>query len=77
VAALRDPGLGSEPWPPLMPAYDEERVLAELLRGLQDAAGTSPFEIVVVCNGCTDRSADVAGANRPSAIVIETDTASK
>lgn len=58
----------------IIPAHNEESVLPRLLRALlDDAAG---LEILVVCNGCTDGSADAA-RSFPSVRVVELATASK
>ncbi|WP_421741987.1 glycosyltransferase [Cellulomonas sp.] len=42
----------------VIPAHNEERTIGRLLSAL--TGGEVPLEIVVVCNGCTDRTADVA-----------------
>lgn len=42
----------------VIPAHDEERVLPRLLAGLADPR----LDVVVVANGCSDRTADVARA---------------
>jgi glycosyltransferase involved in cell wall biosynthesis len=57
----------------IIPAHDEEARLPGLLRAL-DADG---LELVVVANGCTDRTADAARRACPRAIVVEIDKASK
>ncbi len=43
----------------VVPAHDEERTIARLLTALT-ADPEIALEVVVVCNGCTDRTADVA-----------------
>jgi len=63
----------------IIPAHNEETVIGRLLRGL---VATRPdterdLEIVVVCNGCSDRTAAVAGSVGESIRVIETEIASK
>ncbi|MPV48515.1 glycosyltransferase [Pseudactinotalea sp. HY160] len=58
----------------VIPAHDEERVLARLLDAL--GGGEVPgVEIVVVANGCTDRTADVA--RRYPVVLVETPVPSK
>ena len=49
-------------------AHDEESVLPRCLRALLDAAGPGEFEVFVVANGCTDRTAaqQLAQADRCS-----------
>lgn len=46
----------------LVPARNEEEALPSLLAGLQRAVTAGPLEIVVVDNGSTDRTAEVAAA---------------
>ncbi|WP_193313027.1 glycosyltransferase [Georgenia subflava] len=58
----------------IIPAHNEERVLPRLLEALE-AGGTSPMEVVVVANGCTDGTAEVA--RRAGTTVIETPVPSK
>lgn len=43
-------------------AHNEEKVIGRALRCLLERANPGEFEVVVVCNGCTDRTADVAAA---------------
>lgn len=57
----------------VVPAHDEARVLPVLLAGLDDDG----LEVVVVPNGCTDRTADVARAALPRRQVVEVVEASK
>ena len=50
--------------PPLasvvVPAHNEERSIGRLLEAIAPSQGAQRFEVIVVCNGCTDRTADVA-----------------
>jgi Glycosyl transferase family 2 len=59
----------------VVPAHNEESVIADNLRGL--LAGTAPgeFDVIVVANGCSDRTAEVAG--RSSVRVLETSVPGK
>jgi glycosyltransferase involved in cell wall biosynthesis len=57
-------------------AHDEEEVLGRCLDALLPTASTE-LEIVVVCNGCTDATADVARGYGDRVHVIETPVASK
>jgi glycosyltransferase involved in cell wall biosynthesis len=44
----------------IIPAHDEERVIVANLRTLLASAEPAELDVVVVCNGCRDRTADVA-----------------
>lgn len=46
----------------VIPAHQEERVIAANLVALTKDAEPGEMDVVVVCNGCTDRTADVARA---------------
>jgi glycosyltransferase involved in cell wall biosynthesis len=61
----------------IIPAHDEGSVIARTLKAMTDGAEPRELEIVVVCNGCTDETADVARGFRPRVRVIETSIASK
>ncbi len=58
-------------------AHNEEDVLGRCLDALLPASQPRELEIVVVCNGCTDRTADVAREYGNDVRVIETPKASK
>lgn len=55
----------------VVPAHDEEAGIARLLHCLTDGAGRGELEIVVVCNGCTDRTAEIARTFGPDIRVEE------
>ncbi len=61
----------------IIPAHNEERTVGRLLSALLDAAGPDEFEILVVCNGCTDATARRARDHGDAVRVIEVDQASK
>lgn len=61
----------------IVPAYQEEAVIARALAPIQPLAASGEIEIIVVCNGCTDRTAEVARAAAPAARVLETGIAGK
>ncbi|MFI8965786.1 glycosyltransferase family 2 protein [Streptomyces sp. NPDC053493] len=65
----------------VIPAHNEERTLGRLLDGLLEASPDSgaerEFDILVVCNGCTDDTAAVAAARGPRVRVVETPVPSK
>lgn len=44
----------------LVPAHDEEALLARCLRGLQQARAGIPSRLVVVADNCADRTAEIA-----------------
>ena len=44
----------------IIPAHNEERLIARVLEVLLADAGLSEFEVVVACNGCTDRTVERA-----------------
>jgi len=58
-------------------AHNEEAVIGHCLDALLQGARPNELEIVVVCNGCTDRTSDVARAYGDGVHVIETPEASK
>jgi hypothetical protein len=59
----------------VVPAHDEEAVIGRLLDALSRGTEPGRIEVVVACNGCTDRTADVARAR--GAAVVEVPQASK
>lgn len=44
----------------IIPAHDEERTIGRLLAQLTEGPSSAELEVVVVCNGCNDRTAEVA-----------------
>ncbi len=61
----------------VIPAHNESATIARCLRAVSDGAAPGELEIVVVCNGCTDDTADIARATSPDATVLELAQASK
>ena len=61
----------------VIPAYNEEEVIGRCLRALLDDARPGELEIIVACNGCRDRTAEVARHFGPPVRVIEVPAASK
>ena len=59
----------------VIPAHNEEAVIGANLRRLLDGAEPGEFDVVVVANACTDRTADLARAI--GVHVIETDVPGK
>jgi hypothetical protein len=60
----------------VIPAHNEERTLPSTLRALLAGVPEGVFDVVVVCNGCTDDTAAVA-RSVPGVRVIEIPEASK
>jgi glycosyltransferase involved in cell wall biosynthesis len=61
----------------VIPAHNEAAGIARLLTGLLDGMSPGEFEILVVCNGCTDRTAEIAAGFGSAISVIEIDQPSK
>jgi hypothetical protein len=47
----------------IIPAHNEARVIGRLLGQLTDGASPGEFDVIVVANGCTDDTAEVAAAS--------------
>lgn len=58
----------------IIPAHNEEKTIGDLLDIL---SGTEDFEVIVVCNGCTDKTATFVRRNHDDVIIRETSIASK
>jgi glycosyltransferase involved in cell wall biosynthesis len=61
----------------IVPAHNEEQVIRRSLQNLTADASASDFEIIVVCNGCSDRTAEIAAEFGPAVKVLETPIPSK
>lgn len=61
----------------IVPAHNEQASIARLLDGLFADAGPGEFQVLVVCNGCTDRTAEIAAAASPDVTVLEIEQPSK
>lgn len=61
----------------VIPAHNEARVIGRLLDRLLAAAAPDELEIIVVPNGCTDATAEVAAGYGPPVRVAESPQASK
>lgn len=59
----------------VIPAHNEQDVIARCLEALTPPSMLQPLEIVVVCNGCVDRTAEIARTFDVE--VLETPVASK
>ena len=71
-----DPGGRPGPISVVIPAHNEEAVLGQTLRTLLEDAAPGEFEVVVVPNGCTDATAEVARSYR-GVTVLELPASSK
>jgi len=60
----------------VIPAHNEEAVIAQSLKRLTEGAAPGEFEIVVSCNACKDRTADIA-RSFSGVTVIETEKPGK
>ena len=61
----------------IIPAHNEEAVIRRGLEYLLTGARPGEVEVIVACNGCTDRTADLARQFGPPVRVLEIPTASK
>ncbi len=71
-------GDGAESLPAIIiPAHNEEASIGRCLAALLSGSHPREFEIIVACNGCTDRTAEVARSFGPQVHVIEIETGNK
>jgi glycosyltransferase involved in cell wall biosynthesis len=61
----------------IVPAHNEAHVIGRLLGRLASSEAAEELEIVVVANGCTDDTAEVAASFEPTIRVLSIPTASK
>lgn len=61
----------------IIPAHNEAAVISRCLDLLLDGFKPGELDVVVVCNGCTDNTADIARSAGHEVRVIEIDIASK
>jgi glycosyltransferase involved in cell wall biosynthesis len=61
----------------IVPAHNENSVIARTLREWVNRPGSEELSIVVVCNGCTDETATIARRFGSGIRVIESEVASK
>jgi glycosyltransferase involved in cell wall biosynthesis len=61
----------------VVPAHNEAAVIGRCLNALFDGAEPGQLDVVVVCNGCRDNTAEVAHSSGHPVQVIELATASK
>jgi Glycosyl transferase family 2 len=75
VSVAARPGGGDPVATVVIPAHDEEAVIGRLLDSLADGLDGERLDVIVACNGCTDRTEDVA--RERGARVVTTPEASK
>lgn len=61
----------------VIPAHDEAATIGRCLRTLRAGTSADELEVVVVCNGCTDGTAQAAREADPAARVVEISQPSK
>jgi len=61
----------------VIPAHNEGKVLGRCLRSITKDAKPGEIEIVVVCNGCSDRTSWIARSFGPPVKVVETNIGNK
>lgn len=61
----------------IIPAHNESAVIGRCLAQIQQSTHAMDLEIIVVCNGCSDNTAEVARAAAPTAIVLDLEQAGK
>lgn len=61
----------------IIPAYNEADTIATTLRSLLRGMRENEFDVIVVCNGCIDNTAEVARMVAPQAHVLDLQVASK
>ena len=54
----------------IIPAYNEENFIGNTLKSVFDSDFTGTYEVLVICNGCTDKTAEIA--RKTSAKVFDT-----
>lgn len=78
MSANRD--LATKPTPlasVVIPAFNEENVIERCLTALLHDAGPGELDVVVACNGCVDRTAEIASAFGADVRVVTVERASK
>ena len=61
----------------VVPAHNESRTIGRCLSAMIDRLAEKELQIVVVCNGCSDNTAEIARSFGAPVQVVETDVASK
>jgi glycosyltransferase involved in cell wall biosynthesis len=61
----------------IIPAHNEEKVIGAVLKELVAGVVNGEIEVIVVCNGCTDKTAEVVASFGDAVKCIETPVPSK
>ncbi len=61
----------------LIPAYNEAASIKQTLDYLLDGTSADDFDVLLVCNGCKDKTAEIAKSAHPCIRVIDLEKASK
>ena len=61
----------------IIPAHNESDVIRRCLESALAGVKSGELEVIVVCNGCLDNTAELARTFGECVTVIETDVASK
>lgn len=61
----------------VIPAYNEEGTIGSTLASLLQGAWSGEFDVIVVCNGCHDKTKEAASKAAPLARIIDLKRASK
>ena len=61
----------------IVPAHNEQAVVARSIVSIRNNAGADAYQVILIANGCSDATAEVARQAWPRIDVVETDTASK
>lgn len=61
----------------IIPAHNEESVIGRCLKALLDGAEPGELEVIVACNGCHDRTEEIARSFGPDVRVVESAIQSK
>jgi glycosyltransferase involved in cell wall biosynthesis len=61
----------------IIPAHNEENVIKRCLTHFHEGVHNQEYEVIIVCNGCTDNTANLVREMNGKIKVIETEVASK
>lgn len=72
------PGTGFKPFAVIIPAHNEEAVIARCLRAFySDAPAPDAMEVIVAANGCSDRTLEIVRKVAPHAMLLDLSVGSK